>query len=56
MPADTGLCRGRAVEDSVRALEHLLALRLPDYRERTARVTEACLWIGGHLNLQPDRN
>ncbi len=50
---DAGVCRGRTVEDGVRALEHLLGLRLPDSRARTARVSEACLWIGGHLNLLP---
>jgi response regulator RpfG family c-di-GMP phosphodiesterase len=34
-----------------RMLEHLLALRIPEYRRRTDRVIEACEWIASHVGL-----
>ncbi|MDD5088480.1 MAG: hypothetical protein PHI18_06755 [bacterium] len=43
-----------AVDDMIELLEHLLALRIPDYRERAQRVAEATLWICHHLNLPAD--
>ena len=43
-----------AVDDMIVLLEHLLALRIPDYRERAQRVVEASLWICHHLNLPPE--
>lgn len=43
-----------AVDDLILLLEHLLTLRIPDYRERALRVMEASLWICNHLNLPPE--
>jgi len=40
-----------AVDDMIQLLEHLLALRIPDYRERAQRVVESSLWICNHLNM-----
>ncbi|RPH92356.1 hypothetical protein EHM69_12925 [candidate division KSB1 bacterium] len=50
---DMGQCRGRVIEDLIRLLEHLLALRIPEYPERSERIFEASLWIGNHLCLPP---
>ncbi|MCB9357370.1 MAG: hypothetical protein H6505_02265 [Calditrichaeota bacterium] len=38
-------------EDFAQVIEHLLALRMPDYRERAERVSQACLWIASHLGM-----
>jgi HD-GYP domain-containing protein (c-di-GMP phosphodiesterase class II) len=46
-----GQCRGPVADDFIRLLEHLLALRMPDYRERAEKVLESCLWMGNHLCL-----
>jgi response regulator RpfG family c-di-GMP phosphodiesterase len=32
-------------------IEHLMSLRIPEYRKRTERVVQASLWIGTHLGL-----
>jgi hypothetical protein len=50
---ESGLCYSRGTGDTVRLLEHLLRLRLPEYPARTACVMEACMWIGCHLSLLP---
>lgn len=48
-----GLCRGRLSDDVITLIEHLLSLRIPDYRERAVRVLDASLWIANHLCLPP---
>lgn len=50
---NSGQCHGRVTDDTIRLLEHLLSLRLPDYRERAERMFETCLSIGSHLCLPP---
>ena len=41
-----------SVTDSVtRMIEHLMALRIPEYRKRTDRVIHACEWIASHLGM-----
>jgi HD-GYP domain-containing protein (c-di-GMP phosphodiesterase class II) len=41
-----------SVTDSVtRMIEHLMALRIPEYRKRTDRVISACEWIASHLGM-----
>jgi HD-GYP domain-containing protein (c-di-GMP phosphodiesterase class II) len=34
-----------------RMIEHLLALRIPEYRKRTDRALETCEWIASHLGM-----
>lgn len=40
-----------SADDFAQMMEHLLALRMPDYRDRAERVVQACLWIGSHLGM-----
>lgn len=49
----SGQCHGQVTDDTIRLIEHLLSLRLPEYRERADRMFETCLWIGNHLCLPP---
>src|SRR3989339_1623556 len=34
-----------------RMIEHLMALRIPEYRKRTDRVIEACEWVASHVGM-----
>lgn len=53
-PAEqSGSCRGRMADGVIGFIEHLLYLRIPDYRERAERVLEASIWIANHLCLPP---
>lgn len=40
-----------SADNFAQMMEHLLALRMPDYRDRGERVVQACLWIGSHLGM-----
>lgn len=40
-----------SADDFAQMMEHLLALRMPDYRDRAERVVQACLWIASHLGM-----
>jgi HD-GYP domain-containing protein (c-di-GMP phosphodiesterase class II) len=40
-----------SADNFAQMMEHLLALRMPDYRDRAERVVQACLWIGSHLGM-----
>lgn len=40
-----------SAEDFAQMIEHLLSLRIPDYKERAERVLQACLWIASHLGM-----
>lgn len=43
-----------SADDFAQMMEHLLGLRMPDYRERAERVVQACLWIASHLGMGGD--
>lgn len=40
-----------SADDFAQMMEHLLSLRMPDYRDRAERVVQACLWIASHLGM-----
>lgn len=43
-----------SADDFAQMMEHLLSLRMPDYRGRAERVVQACLWIASHLGMAGD--
>ncbi len=50
-PNGVGTWLKHSADSFAQMMEHLLSLRMPDYRNRAERVVQACLWIGSHLGM-----